>query len=187
MNHPSLALLTPTQALLGGFTLAPSRPNPAAPAGAAARHGLDGAQARQGFRVGALNLMVGYAEGSELTEPPPLHRLPNAPPWFCGMANLHGALVPVFDLARWFGVDRLDQAKPMLLVLAQGADAAGVLIDGLPERLRWSADQLADAATMPEALAPVAQRAVLIGERLWFDLDTKALLGALEQSLGAPP
>lgn len=184
-------LLAPTEALLRGFELAaaPAAPTPENEPGGvpgAARASIDGLQARQGFRVGTLNLMIRYADGSELTELPPLHRLPNAPHWLLGMANLHGMLVPVFDLARWLGIERPAAVKPMLLVLGHGADAAGVVIEGLPERLRWSAGQIADAATVPEALAPVAQRAVLIGERLWFDLDTLALLVALEQSLGTP-
>jgi chemotaxis signal transduction protein len=185
-------LLAPTEALLRGFELATAPAAAAAPEnepGGVRRSALpsiDGLQARQGFRVGMLNLMIRYADGSELIELPPMHRLPNAPPWLPGMVNLHGMLVPVFDLARWLGIER-PAAKPMLLVLAHGADAAGIVIDGLPERLRWSAGQTADTATVPEALAPVVQRAVLIGERLWFDLDTPALLVALEQSLGARP
>lgn len=185
-------LLAPTEALLHGFELAtlpadaPPLENKSGGMLASARASMDGPQARQGFRVGALNLMIGYADGSELTDLPRVHRLPNSPHWLLGMANLHGALVPVFDLARYFGVERPAAAKPMLLVLGHGADAAGMLVDGLPERLRFGAGQGVDDATVPDALVPVAQRAVLIADRLWFELDTLALLGALEQSLGAP-
>jgi len=68
-------------------------------------------------------------------------------------------------------------------VLAHGPNAAGVVIDGLPERLRWTEAQLADTATAPAALAGVLQRAVLIGGQLWFDLDCAALLQAVETSL----
>ena len=71
----------------------------------------------------------------------------------------------------------------MLLVLAHGRDAAGIVIDGLPERLRWSAEQETDAATVPEALIDVVDRAVLIGEKLWFDLDCNTLLDRLETAL----
>jgi twitching motility protein PilI len=184
-------LLTPTEALLRGFELAavpaaaPPLENEPGGMRGSARASIDGLQARQGFRVGTLNLMIRYADGSELTELPLVHRLPNSPHWLLGMANLHGALVPVFDLARYFGVERPAAAKPMLLVLAHAADAAGVVIDRLPERLRWGSEQLTDSGLVPEALAEVAPRAVLIGDQLWFDLDCTALLAALEQSLGA--
>ena len=178
-------LLMPTAALLRGFDLAPQA-EPARAAvrpGAQARNAPGRVETRQGFCIGSLNLMIGYADGSELTELPAVYRLPSAPQWLLGMANLHGMLIPVFDLARQFGIDRDAPAKPMLLVLAHGADSTGILIDGLPERLRWDASDIADVATVPEALAAVVQQAVLIGERLWFDLDTTALLAGLEQAL----
>ena len=178
-------LLMPTAALLRGFDLAPqAEPSRAAVRpGAPARNAPGRIETRQGFCIGSLNLMIGYADGSELTELPAVYRLPSAPQWLLGMANLHGMLIPVFDLARQFGIDRDAPAKPMLLVLAHGADSTGILIDGLPERLRWDASDIADVATVPEALAAVVQQAVLIGERLWFDLDTTALLAGLEQAL----
>lgn len=187
-------LLAPTTALLRGFDFSPeeaapgSAPDPHPDALArtqahAASVRETSAQSRQGFRIGALNLMIGYTDASELADPPPLHRLPNAPHWFLGMSNLHGVLVPVFDLARWLGVERSASAKPMLLVLAHGLDAAGIVVDGLLERLHWSREQLADADLVPDGLAGIAPRAVLLGEQLWFDLEVSALLSQLETEL----
>lgn len=178
-------LLMPTEALLRGFDLAPQAepPRAALRPGVPARSVAGDVETRQGFRIGSLNLMIGYADGSELTELPAVYRLPSAPEWLLGMANLHGMLIPVFDLARQFGIHRDAPTKPMLLVLAHGADSTGIVIDGLPERLRWDASHVADAAAVPDALAAVVQQSVLIGERLWFDLDTTALLAGLEQAL----
>ena len=179
---PHAALLSPTQALTGAFVLDAGLP--AAPSSAAAlATKASQVQVRQGFRLGDLRLMVRYEDGSELTELPHVYRLPNAPAWFCGIANLHGMLVPVFDLARYIGFETDAGAKRMLLVLAHGADAAGIVIDGLPERLRWAADQGADPAAAPARLAPHVHAAALIGEQLWFDLDCAALLDALEQAI----
>ena len=188
MEHdtlPALAeapglLLAPTQALLGGFGAVPTAPGAAGRAQAALQAA---GQARQGFRIGELCLMVRYEDGSELTELPPVYSLPNAPAWFLGVANLHGMLIPVFDLSRYLGVAALPDTKRMLLVLAHGPNAAGVVIDGLPERLRFTEAQLADAGTAPAQLAGVVHRAALIGEQLWFDLDCSALLQAVESSL----
>lgn len=181
------ALITPLAALLRGFEFEPEPLLPTAPAHRRIRTATAQQTAthaiRQGFRVGPLNLMIGYADGSELTEMPTAYRLPHAPDWLLGMANLHGMLVPVFDLARHFGLTGAAAARPMLLVLAHGRDAAGIVIDGLPERLRWSAEQETDAATVPEALIDVVDRAVLIGEKLWFDLDCSTLLDRLETAL----
>jgi twitching motility protein PilI len=173
MDRP---LLTPSQALTGTFS-APLAPTVAPGSGAAQ------VQMRQGFRIGPLHLMVRYEDGSELTEMPRVYPLPKAPGWFRGVANLHGALIPVFDLARYAGIESAPAVKSMLLVLSHGADAAGVIIDGLPQRLRLTPDASADAASAPPSLAPHIRHAALIDDRVWFDLDRAALLDALEASL----
>jgi twitching motility protein PilI len=173
---------TPAPMLLPSVALA----LPAVTQGAA-RHSESradgGYQARQGFRVGDLALMVRYEDGSELTAMPRLVHLPNTPAWCLGMANLHGLLVPVFDLGGWIGLNTAPTGSHMLLVLSHGADAAGVAIDGLPQRLRWTPDQQADAATAPARLAPHVRGAALIEGVLWFDIDRTALLDAFEASL----
>ena len=169
--------MTPTEALTRGFTAVPAMPAPAA----ASRD--ESAWRGQGFRVGPLGLMVGYADGSELMELPAVYRLPNAPAWFLGIANLHGAMTPVFDLATYLGVTPDPTAKRMLLVLLHGADAAGVVIDGLPRRLRREAGALQHEGTAPPQLAGHVHGATLIDDQLWFDLDVRSLLGTLEQVL----
>jgi chemotaxis signal transduction protein len=174
-------LLAPSVALTRGFVL----PEAQAALQALPARSAAGGEPRQGFRIGPLNLMIRYELGSELADVPTLHRMPNAPEWFLGMTNLHGALLPVFDLAGYIGVERPHGARTLLLVLAHGADAAGVLIDGLPERLRVApAHWLADPV-VPQALEGCIAGACLQGERAWLDLDTTALLARLEQALAA--
>ena len=141
-------------------------------------------QTRQGLRVGDINLMVGYEAGSELTEVPDLFRLPNTPAWFCGVVNLHGRIIPVFDLVDYLGIDHGSTEKQMLLVLGQGAEASGILIDGLPRRLRWMDDEDSIPVDVaPEKLQAHARQACLIDGALWFDLDVPSLLKGLEDGL----
>jgi len=179
--------LTPTAALTRGFVHHPAPGGGGAPIELPVQRVAAGpdTESRQGIRVGPWRLMLRYADGSELTEMPSVYRLPHAPPWLSGVANLHGMLVPVFDVATWLGMPAAP-AKPMLLVLSHGADAAGVVIDGLPQRLRWAADQRIGTESAPPALAAVLRGAALIGDALWFDLDCDALLDALEHGLSAP-
>ena len=189
LQLPEGASMLPSQALGGRFDIAAVDAARAEPAQAAPSllSSLIGGATRQGFRIGDLRLMIPYEDGSELSELAPIHRLSNAPEWFRGMVNLQGKLTPVFDLARYLGVEADPQAKRMLLVLAHGRDASGVLIDGLPERLRLAdEDERADPNVAPKRLAPHLRGARYIGQRLWFDLDTRSLLDAIEQSLGAP-
>jgi twitching motility protein PilI len=181
--------MLPTQALTTRFEIAGGVEGvPAEPARATSTmSSLIGGATRQGFRIGDLRMMISYEDASELSELPSIHRLSNAPDWFRGMANLQGKLTPVFDLARYIGVEADPKAKRMLLVLAHGRDAAGVLIDGLPERLRLADDdERADTNVAPKRLAPHLRGARYLGGRLWFDLDARSLLDAIEHALGAP-
>lgn len=140
-------------------------------------------QNRQGFRVGEIGLMIGYDEGSELTDLPALYFLPNAPAWFAGLINLHGLVIPVVDLALFLGVASASQTKRMLLVLGHGADAIGVVIEGLPQRLRWTADMQIGVDIAPNSLLAHIKAACLVEDSVWFDLNTASLLAALEDGM----
>jgi twitching motility protein PilI len=185
----SVQMLAPTEALLRGFEFEVRTDGTTATAqvavAAVAEEALRGPQLREGFRIGELALMIRYENGSELTDLPLTYRLPNAPDWFTGIANLHGSLVPVFDLARYFGVEHSLDAKPMLLVLGRGVDAAGVVIDGLPARLRFDASDRADDAPVPLALEGCVNQTYWAGEQTWMDLQVDALLNKLNDDLAA--
>lgn len=178
------AALLPVEALERSFVLAPGETGILSlAAGWQTPTVFEGEQSRQGFLVGLLGLMIPFEAGSELTEMPPLHHLPNTPPWLLGMVNLHGRLIPVFDLLRFLGLEREGGGKPMLLVLGHDADAAGFVIDGLPQRLRWTSAVQSDADLAPRRLEPHVRACCLIDGKIWFDIDTTTLLNAIEESL----
>jgi purine-binding chemotaxis protein CheW len=193
MNEAPVAppLLKPTEALRRGFEFdgqglagtALANAYGTAPAGSSVAAGE--LQQREGFQIGHLGLMIRYEDGSELSDLPVTYRLPNAPAWFTGVANLHGLLVPVFDLALYLGIEHRDGAKPMLLVLGHGADAAGVVIDGLPLRLRFRPADRAEGAPVPAALEGCVSETYWAAERTWMDLQVAALLGKLSDELAA--
>jgi twitching motility protein PilI len=142
---------------------------------------------REGFLIGHLGLMIRYQDGSELADLPATYRLPNTPGWFLGVANLHGLLIPVFDLGLYLGVPHQEGAKPMLLVLGHGADAAGVVIDGLPIRLRvHPAERIQDAPT-PEPLRGCISQTYWSQDRTWMDLQVESLLNRLNDELAGNP
>lgn len=147
---------------------------------------------RQGVRIGSVGLMLTYEDSSELTDIPHLYYLPNAPAWIMGLANLHGNFVPVLDLAAYLGIEKdkapsapqgMDTDKSMLLVLGHGAEAAGIIIDGIPQRLVPLQQQQTDMDTAPALLMPHIREAYFLNGQLWFDLDCRSLLSALEQAV----
>jgi purine-binding chemotaxis protein CheW len=177
------APVPPTQALLQQFDSTEHALSAHAAAGASPGHA--DIEVRQGFRVGPLHLSIRDEDGSELAELPTVHRLPNAPAWFTGMANLHGALIPVFDLAPLLGVKHDPDAKPMLLVLGHGEDRAGISIDGIPRRLRVTAADRLHHSTPPRALAGCVTGALRADAADWLDLQPAPLLARLADLLAA--
>lgn len=146
----------------------------------------EGEQNRQGIRVGELGLMINFDDSSELTDIPQIYHLPNTPHWLLGVVNLHGRLIPVFDLLRFLHLDSSpDQSTQRLLILGHDADAAGILIDNLPYRLKWTNEKQSDADLAPQLLEPHVRACCMIEEQIWFDLDSDSLLNALERTLEA--
>jgi twitching motility protein PilI len=170
--------LSPTAALSRGFAL----DTVAAQHSAAALFG-DSSNQRQGFRVGDLYLMVRYVDGSQLTDMPAAYRLPNAPPWFLGVTNLDGTLIPMFDAAEFLGVSRAAEAKPMLLVLGHGEEKAGLVIDGLPTRLKPTAQDRLEQGAEPAALAGCITAVHRIDGIDWMDFRYTVLFDRLEEEL----
>jgi len=177
----ALPMLPPTLALTMGFEfVAPAAPPRAASHEAPAS---TSEQRRQGFRIGNLGLMVPFEDGSELTELPVVYRLPNAPAWFAGMSNLHGALVPVFDAAALLGCAHRSDAKPMLLVLGHGDERAGLVVDGLPKRLRLTDRDRLEHASVPEALAECVSDVWRVDGEDWMEFSHERFFDRLVAQL----
>jgi len=134
---------------------------------------------RQAFRIGHMRLLAPFATASELTEMPNVYPLPRMPANLLGLVNLHGRIVPLFDLAPLFETQHLPREKPMLLVIGHGDAAAGIVIDGLPRRLVFQPEN----EITPPALSPAAAAAVVAtyadGQDAWFELDYAQLLDQL--------
>ncbi len=138
---------------------------------------------RQGFFIGDIGLMVDFADGSELTEIPTYYRVPNAPDWLAGLTNLHGIVIPVFDLQKYFNLSTEKNKKRMLMVLQHEEKAIGIIVNGLPTRLTYSESQRMTNNTSPSNLSQYIQSAYLIDQHLWFELDSSSLARGLERAI----
>jgi chemotaxis signal transduction protein len=134
---------------------------------------------RQAFRIGHMRLLAPFATASELVEMPNVYPLPRMPANLLGLVNLHGRIVPLFDLAPLFETQHLPREKRMLLVIGHGDAAAGIVIDGLPRRMVFQPEN----EIIPPALSSAASTAVVAtyadGQDAWFELDYAQLLDQL--------
>lgn len=113
--------------------------------------------ARHAFRVGGLRLLVPLGVLCEVVDVPPIARLPNTARWLLGIANLRGAVMPVFNLAHALGLASALPADARVLVIGEGESAVGMVIDGLPTLERFAPEQRVGA---PEGLPAMLQGCV---------------------------
>lgn len=133
-----------------------------------------------GFRVGSLGFLVPASTYCEVIEQLQVNALPNVEPWFSGLLNLRGNLVPVIDLCLLLDESASDK-KRQLFAIGQGDKAMAFWIDGLPEIQTFSSAQLKQLPPLPAIL----QRSVVAGYlnegQIWlnirFDEFFKALGG----------
>jgi chemotaxis signal transduction protein len=135
-------------------------------------------QARYGFRVGTLGLLIQERTLSEVIERVAIYPLPNTPGWLLGIINLRGNLLPVFDFKRLFDMTGEESEQGLILVLDKGAQAVGIVIDGLPGTLR-GLRAITDMPPIPGALKSHVPAAYLCDSDVWLDLDHRGLFSSL--------
>ena len=134
---------------------------------------------RQAFRIGHMRLLAPFAMSSELVEMPPVYPLPRMPANLLGLVNLHGRILPLFDLAALFETEHLPREKRMLLVIGHGNDAAGIVIDGLPRRMVFKPESRILPPSVPAAAAPAVVDTYVQGTDAWYEFNFVQLLDQL--------
>jgi chemotaxis signal transduction protein len=159
--------------------LPPLPPELAALAGAVGAEPHPDDIVRQAFRIGQMRLLAPFEVSSELTEMPTVFPLPRMPANLLGLVNLHGRIVPLFDLAALFETEHMPRERRMCLVIGHGNHAAGIVIDGLPRRLVFLPDAKIAAPALPAAAAKALIASYQVGKDPWFEFDYVQLLDQL--------
>lgn len=136
---------------------------------------------RRGFYIGELRLLVNLDETSEVAEMPQLFRLPGAPSGVKGLTNRHGRVVPVVDISVLFGTQRDFEKKVWLLVCGRGEEAVGLVVESLPERKKFAADDEIGVSEITHPIAAYAKAVYREGQDVWIDLDTDAFFTSVFQ------
>ena len=134
---------------------------------------------RQAFRIGQMRLLAPFATASELVEMPSVYPLPRMPANLLGLVNLHGRIVPLFDLAGLFETTHSAREKRMVLVFGHADAAAGVVIDGLPRRMVFRPASQIITPALPVAAASAALVTYVHGSDAWFEFNYAQLLDQL--------
>ena len=176
---PEMSLLSPSKALdrsvdLPRVVVSGSPPDHAA------------ATVSYGFRVATIRLLISVQTHSEVMEPLPIFPLPNTPPWFLGLSNLRGNIVPVYDLEEIFNIHGDDQEKRYLMVLGKSDKAVGQLIRGLPHQLVLKKEQvMTNQPPLPKRLREFASKVYMIDQQAWVEFDHKRFFQTLVRELAS--
>ncbi len=104
-----------------------------------------------GFSLLGMNFVVSMGELNEMLEVPTFTKLPGVQPWVKGVANVRGRLLPVFDLAAYFGGSLIGAKKQQrLLVIDREKIYAGLWVDQVFGMQYFLADTRRD--NFPQAL-----------------------------------
>ncbi len=135
-----------------------------------------------GFRVGKTRLVAAREEVREVLTWPGVTALPGAKPWLLGLANVRGQLLPITDLAAFFGGEPATIGRSSRVLMVNHGDIpAGLLVDEVRGFRRFVASE--KAGVMPDTLpgmTPFLSGAYGNEEEIWGVL---GLHGLVESSV----
>jgi purine-binding chemotaxis protein CheW len=145
------------------------------------------------FQVGAEEYGLDIGAITEVIRPLKITPLPRMPEFIEGVVNLRGAIIPVIDLRKRFGLTKFaDNQRTMRMVITRGAVAGqaeagtgllGLLVDSVHEVLHVKKKDLEPApqAATGESADFIAGMGK-VGERLIILLDIPKILSQQERS-----
>jgi purine-binding chemotaxis protein CheW len=138
------------------------------------------------FRVGEEKYALDLRRVEEIIRPPRLARIPRGPASIEGVFNLRGAILPIVDLRKRFGLTAPDLgAKAKCIVCRVAQDRVAILVDGGTEVVRV---RIGDLRPAPPMMGVGAKPYVIgvcgAGEDLTLLLDLKALFQAAPGGVG---
>ena len=85
------------------------------------------------LRLGASRYAVAMRDVAEVAPVPGVTRIPDAPPWLCGVANWRGRMLPVVDLRPLLATPVLPLASSArLVVLTREDHMVGIVAEAVP-------------------------------------------------------
>lgn len=127
---------------------------------------------RYGFQIGDIGFLIAEKTLSEVMKSFNIYPVPNTSPWFRGLTNSRGNLIPVFDMEDLLGFSGKKSKYENLLILDKGINSVGILIDDLPrvcDVAKWK--KLSYSPQMPAGLSEYVTEVYTIEDKIWIGID----------------
>jgi twitching motility protein PilI len=134
------------------------------------------------FRIGETTYLASMDEVVEILDPPSFTRVPGTQPWFLGLGNVRGNLLPVSDLHGYvLGGKGSSKRSARVLTCGHGENYAGLKVDDVLGLRRFFLDEkfAAEGGVMP-ALVPHVHHTFRRHGQNWPVLDLKSLTSSDE-------
>ena len=97
------------------------------------------------FCTGGQSFSIDITQVREIRRWSAVTPVPHSPAEVLGVMNLRGAVIPIFDLAVRFGLDRTpDNARNVIVIAAHETKTVGLLVESVSEILSVDRDQIQD-------------------------------------------
>jgi twitching motility protein PilI len=141
------------------------------------------AQARYGYHVGEVGLLVGQNAVCEIITLPVVARIPTTPAWFLGVANLRGGLVPIFDLGSLLAVTPNPREPARFgVIFDRGDQAVGILVSEHPKTLE-RLESFSQLPPLPAALRDFVSNAFRTGPSIWLEFDHRRFFESIAKRM----
>lgn len=95
------------------------------------------------FFTGGQSFSIDIRQVREIRRWSAVTPLPHAPAEVLGVMNLRGSVIPIFDLAVRFGLDRTpDNARNVVVIAAHESQTVGLLVESVSEILSVARDRI---------------------------------------------
>lgn len=78
----------------------------------------------------------------QIIRPTKIRPLPDAPPFVEGMINLRGAVIPIIDLRKRFGIEIKPDKEPRIIIVSVERQIVGIVVDDVTEVISISSEQI---------------------------------------------
>jgi len=123
-----------------------------------------------GFVLSGQRYVAPMGEVTEILHVPRFTRVPGVRSFLLGAANVRGRLLPLIDLASFFGIPRSSrsQRERRVLVVEQGEIFSGLVVDSVLGMQYFAADSFREPPeAVPDAVRPFVTGGYERNEEVW--------------------
>ena len=139
------------------------------------------------FRIGTMRLACNVKQVHEFLPIPAFTPVPGTKPWILGLANVHGDLLTIIDLA-WYLTGKRSKVtmRTRLLIASLRGRPVGLMVDEVFGQRHFVSDE-GKKARLPvgSPLKSFVQKQYRSGNDVWHEMDLETLFSTTEFLNGA--